>query len=97
MEIVIKETGAVSIPLEQGRVFRLLMVMLMDKLLRLNPFRTGQGLSTYAGKPVDKAVSSLNPFRTGQGLSTYNEDGSLKQDEPVSIPLEQGRVFRRLY
>ena len=46
MEIVIKETGAVSIPLEQGRVFRQKPLFRVAQDMSLNPFRTGQGLST---------------------------------------------------
>ena len=40
-----------------------------------------------------KRVKSLNPFGTGQGLSTpyHITDDFLAK---VSIPLEQGRVFR---
>ena len=36
----------------------------------------------------------LNPFRTGQGLSTlkYHHKETMPS---VSIPLEQGRVFRQ--
>ena len=38
-------------------------------------------------------MESLNPFGTGQCLSTKVEDQLLAIDE-VSIPLEQGNVFR---
>ena len=37
----------------------------------LNPFGTGQGLSTYHPDRNPTGVESLNPFGTGQGLSTF--------------------------
>ena len=44
----LKETAKVSIPFEQGNVFRLLNAVLLSLLLqRLNPFRSGRCLSTY--------------------------------------------------
>ena len=40
-----------------------------------------------------KRSPCLNPFRTGQGLSTPKEEVETGETK-VSIPLEQGRVFR---
>ena len=59
----------------------------------LNPFRIGRGLSTQCGWLILCGCASLNPFGTGQGLSTcvFIRAPIFK---PVSIPLEQGRVFR---
>ncbi len=38
-------------------------------------------------------VKGLNPFRTGRGLSTL-DPRIITENQDVSIPLEQGRVFR---
>ena len=84
----------VSIPLEQGRVFRReTNKEIQSCLLGLNPFGTGQGLST--NEEMLKLLDSLglNPFGTGQGLSTPWKV-ILRYVCRVSIPLEQGRVFR---
>ena len=59
----------------------------------LNPFGTGQCLSTYASLVIDAMLFSLNPFGTGQCLSTLVEV-KFSGFESVSIPLEQGNVFR---
>ena len=40
------------------------------KIVCLNPFRTGQCLSTAIVYSNEKPLSCLNPFRTGQCLST---------------------------
>ena len=42
-------------------------------------------------------VQGLNPFGTGQCLSTYNSQRYRHQHQRVSIPLEQGNVFRSLF
>ena len=50
--------------------------------LGLNPFRTGQCLSTNMKNVILTVLSCLNPFRTGQCLSTYaviTTDSSLKE------------------
>ena len=60
----------------------------------LNPFGTGRGLSTETLLLIDSSTGCLNPFGTGRGLSTtatiYKNDETI-----VSIPLEQGGVFRQ--
>ena len=63
--------SSVSIPLEQGNVFR--HTTLRNKVvdLGLNPFGTGQCLSTQGMDDVIAPIISLNPFGTGQCLSTY--------------------------
>ena len=64
-------SSVVSIPLEQGNVFR---PTLRDKVvalgLSLNPFGTGQCLSTQNASTNNFSKESLNPFGTGQCLST---------------------------
>ena len=60
----------------------------------LNPFRTGRGLSTYL-LILNDVLLGFNPFGAGRGLSTLNHQSVIEQEEDVSIPLEQGRVFRR--
>ena len=59
----------VSIPLEQGNVFRLLTGGTFEEFKSLNPFGTGQCLST---KLMVMSIKNtcLNPFGTGQCLST---------------------------
>ena len=59
---------------------------------RLNPFGTGQCLSTYYQGEQEMMSNSLNPFGTGQCLST--DFDKLEHACNVSIPLEQGNVFR---
>ena len=59
----------------------------------LNPFGTGQCLSTDDKYSVVKLDNSLNPFGTGQCLST-NSGRAVCFLLKVSIPLEQGNVFR---
>ena len=44
-------------------------------LQSLNPFRTGQCLSTKLYRMASVGSHRLNPFRTGQCLSTTNEVG----------------------
>ena len=108
----------VSIPLEQGNVFRQRFSPSENFLPSLNPFGTGQCLSTYilttqrhfrsglnpfgTGQCLSTkakllslhAQASLNPFGTGQCLSTKKEDQVIRELK-VSIPLEQGNVFRQ--
>ena len=45
---------------------------------------------------LDHVISCLNPFGTGQCLSTQGTFNK-KRFSPVSIPLEQGNVFRPNY
>ena len=58
----------------------------------LNPFGTGQCLPTEYCDMLEPEAS-LNPFGTGQCLPTFNL--SLSSPCAVSIPLEQGSVFRQ--
>ena len=61
---------------------------------RLNPFGTGRGLSTHSLLLRLLLQDGLNPFGTGRGLSTTAV--RVKEVTPeVSIPLEQGGVFRQ--
>ena len=61
----------VSIPLEQGSVFRQQYQHSPTILnLRLNPFGTGQCLSTEEEQAQEDGEECLNPFGTGQCLST---------------------------
>ena len=60
----------VSIPLEQGGVFRQIIMTTYNEKLSLNPFGTGRGLSTNTIGETMTWVERLNPFRTGRGLST---------------------------
>ena len=86
--------SAVSIPLEQGRVFRLIHVNYKDAFMRLNPFGTGRVKVKLCRCPVCHRFQSL-----------WNRSGSFDFMYPlqpadlhqVSIPLEQGRVFRLHY
>ena len=61
----------------------------------LNPFGAGQGLSTVNSTESLIQGAGLNPFGTGRGLSTQEStDNQITVN--VSIPLEQGRVFRQI-
>ena len=111
----------VSIPFEQGDVFRqeqYQLVLLL--LLSLNPFRAGRCLSTKIIRRI-KTTLGLNPFRAGRCLSTLSEetinnvvnrsqslssramsfDKVLRNNSInlsyVSIPFEQGDVFRHSF
>ncbi len=55
--------------MEQGNVFRLIMARSNVKFGGLNPFGTGQCLSTYCTSYIGD-YHGLNPFGTGQCLST---------------------------
>ena len=64
----------------------------------LNPFGTGQCLSTfYKACTRTPKKGCLNPFGTGQCLSTHEIEMEKLRQELVSIPLEQGNVFRRYH
>ena len=115
-----RETVEVSIPLEQGNVFRQLAKAYKRMAIKcLNPFGTGQCLSTLQSHALqshdssqslwNRAMSfdnnadfkitdyeSLNPFGTGQCLSTKLPI-HVHLTLSVSIPLEQGNVFRLVY
>ncbi len=60
----------------------------------LNPFRTGQCLSTLALGTNKGEKSRLNPFRTGQCLSTTHLTKPSCSGR-VLIPFVQGNVFRQ--
>ena len=62
-------------------------------LFGLNPFRAGRCLSTNGRKIVRFKYLSLNPFRAGRCLSTLSVNQEYLALE-VSIPFEQGDVFR---
>ena len=84
----------VSIPLEQGNVFRLKNHDEVRRINCLNPFGTGQCLSTYC-----VAVESSWIFIVSIPLEQGNVFRLVRlvdfdKLETVSIPLEQGNVFR---
>ena len=61
----------------------------------LNPFRTGRCLSTLDSDYQNSKTTGLNPFRTGRCLSTLALLDKLIAVGEVSIPFEQGDVFRQ--
>ena len=65
----------------------------LQKINCLNPFGTGQCLSTHTGNWIAFGRKCLNPFGTGQCLSTEPKEIAINSTS-VSIPLEQGSVFR---
>ena len=85
----------VSIPFEQGDVFRQIHLLSIKLLKGLNPFRAGRCLSTDATK------GKYGYWVMSQSLSSramsfdywliLNSD----KNRYVSIPFEQGDVFRR--
>ena len=82
VEELIEYGMIVSIPLEQGRVFRLQTLSLKETgKSSLNPFGTGQGLSTGNFYDIPQTEVGLNPFGTGQGLSTSVDDMKNKVSE----------------
>ena len=72
MEIVIKETGAVvSIPLEQGRVFRRVTMNAIETLEQVSiPLEQGRVFRHCPKCSISICRKCLNPFGTGQSLST---------------------------
>ena len=83
----------VLIPFVQGSVFRRSSCSYQRRIYCLNPFRTGQCLSTKTDVFIPFQTGSLNPFRTGQCLSTFK--GIVGAVELlVLIPFVQGSVFR---
>ena len=90
-----KTSWRVSIPLEQGKVFRLTKDRYNAKQ-SFNPFRTGRGLSTLCILTTLPHFRCFNPFGAGPGLSTSKLIEKLSEDKNVSIPLEQGKVFRHI-
>ena len=85
----------VSIPLEQGSVFRQQINLLSQQQKGLNPFGTGQCLSTTSTIMVFKRSIVSIPLEQGSVFRLILETGLLLA-ENVSIPLEQGSVFRQL-
>ena len=67
--------------------------MFMQAVICFNPFEAGRGLSTIDERKPPKYTISFNPFGTGRDLSTIKKIG-LFLGKSISIPLEQGRVFR---
>ena len=81
------------IPLEQGSVFRHSEWANQQKVRSQSLWNRAASFDhIHIGRR--RTVKSLNPFGTGQRLSTIF---TLAEEEPlkVSIPLEQGSVFRR--
>ena len=89
----IRRSSTVSIPLEQGNVFRLLFIRCRLVYRSLNPFGTGQCLSTTFS---DKEKATLKSQSLWNRAMSFDEMNRIKHEiEMVSIPLEQGNVFRR--
>ena len=86
--------SSVSIPLEQGGVFRLNLkgTVSKEELVSI-PLEQGRVFRLNSPEAIEKETIGLNPFGTGQGLSTAVKRAEAL-DVDVSIPLEQGRVFR---
>jgi len=80
-------------PFRTGRGLSTYLLILNDVLLGFNPFEAGRGLSTYVGWAMCRKQACFNPFGAGQGLSTILDD-IIDKLKKVSIPLEQGGVFR---
>ena len=60
----------------------------------LNPFRAGRCLSTINKLSNVSPFNGLNPFRAGRCLSTGEFLSNSYEWNKVSIPFEQGDVFR---
>ena len=85
----------VSIPLEQGGVFRLIHANYKDAFMRLNPFRTGRVFRRVPRPLKGEVVGVSIPLERGRvfrHMTNYMNILNLL----VSIPLEQGRVFRHV-
>ena len=63
----------------------------------LNPFGTGQCLTTQIENLIKTTSEGLNPFGTGQCLTTEEKQTVKYRLNFVSIPLEQGSVLRHGY
>ena len=80
--------------MEQGRVFRRpLRTADKDTAMSLNPFGTGQGLSTY--NLVKTSVIQIVSIPLEQGGVFRLKTKQRINTNKVSIPLKQGEVFRR--
>ena len=82
-------------PFRAGRCLSTYMVSLIEEERKsLNPFRAGRCLSTSRKKQgITLFFFCLNPFRAGRCLSTLQVRNRL-MFAIVSIPFEQGDVFR---
>ena len=87
------EKYLVSIPLEQGRVFRLTIDIDGKETFVPQSLQNRAGSFDLSQHGNISPFVHLNPFRTGQGLSTASVHLNAKINH-ISIPLEQGRVFR---
>ena len=82
----------VSIPFEQGDVFRQIRMSNQDK--KKSQSLSNRAMSFDKGGDVKSiSVTRLNPFRTGRCLSTEQLCNQYLA-KSVSIPFEQGDVFR---
>ena len=81
-------------PFRAGRCLSTNQITSIFILPGLNPFRTGRCLSTKGKYGYWIILNSLNPFRTGRCLST-RVAVEVVNPETVSIPFEQGDVFRQ--
>ena len=106
--------------MEQGNVFRhTLTTQQHFKSVSLNPFGTGQCLSTYSGvltygkfvlsqslwnramsfdaEDIIKELNKLKSQSLWNRAMSFDNNPSEDPEDPnlVSIPLEQGNVFRR--
>ena len=90
-------SSIVSIPLEQGSVFRRTTCIASGRVWAVSiPLEQGSVFRQRDLELPEKTLTCLNPFGTGQCLSTYKRAGNLKR-LLVSIPLEQGSVFRQIF
>ena len=88
-----REAVMVSIPLEKGNVLRRYANQTDGILKSLNPFGTGQCLTTEIKAKVDDNVNVSIPLEQGNVLR-LKDKVNYKMPEFVSIPLEQGNVLR---
>ena len=83
------------IPLEQGSVFRQhLQLTVHHALLCLNPFGTGQCLSTIFVRVLSVCKKSQSLWNRAVSFDEFGVQ--LRHISKVSIPLEQGSVFRHI-
>ena len=84
----------VSIPFDQGDVFRRNSLALLDKLIGLNPFRSGRCLSTLPHIEYGYLKYVSIPFDQGDVFrQKFLQQPSMAME--VSIPFDQGDVFRQ--
>ena len=114
-----KDALTVSIPFEQGDVFRRDRQQTLAKGVTVSiPFEQGDVFRPKTDYVTISHVVCLNPFRAGRCLSTYTADTRTAEAKSqslssramsfdctkkhlrtlkVSIPFEQGDVFRHYY